>query len=466
MSDREKLRAAEAALRAGEARAAQDPQRPAYHFLPPANWINDPNGTIHYGGEYHLFYQLNPYKDDWGPMHWGHARSKDLVYWEHLPVALAPSHEKGEHGVWSGCARINRLGQPMIFYTSANLPNEEDKGHNFSQWCAIGDDEMLNWNKLEGNPLLSIESHGTPEFSKEWRDPFIFEAEGRTFMTIGMCGVGMPIYEAVDDAFLDWRYRGLMHDGNPECPNFFEIDGKWCLLTSPYEQVRYAIGDFDAENYRFTPEIEGVFDHGDPNHSLYYATNHCYAPDGRSIIFGWIRGWKPGRGWNGCHALPRKLRIAADGTPRQLPVKEVKKLRGDKTRPADLRLDDERRVLDFEYGDQFEMKLRLRANSAAKFGLRLRADEGPESGVMLYLDADGLHLDQLLIPLDDRDRAEPVRLRFFVDRSVIELFVNDGKHVASRVFERLPEGKRIELFAEGGAACFEKIKIWHMRPIW
>src|SRR5580765_20545 len=99
-------------------RAEADPTRPVYHFRPPANWMNDPNGPIYHKGYYHMFYQHNPYGDKWGNMHWGHARSRDLVRWEHLPIALWPSKEAGEEHVFSGCALINDQGQPMIFYTS------------------------------------------------------------------------------------------------------------------------------------------------------------------------------------------------------------------------------------------------------------------------------------------------------------------------------------------------------------
>lgn len=94
-------------------KAEQDPYRPEYHFLPPAQWMNDPNGTIFYKGEFHVFYQHNPYGTSWGHMHWGHAKSKDLVHWEHLPIALAPSKEKGEKHCFSGCCIING-GTPTI----------------------------------------------------------------------------------------------------------------------------------------------------------------------------------------------------------------------------------------------------------------------------------------------------------------------------------------------------------------
>src|SRR3954466_7846509 len=107
--------------------AAGDPQRPHYHFGPPANWMNDPNGTIYANGYYHLFYQHNPYGDNWGHMHWGHARSRDLVHWQHLPIALWPSEELGEEHVFSGCATITEGSVPILFYTKVGPENDNKR---------------------------------------------------------------------------------------------------------------------------------------------------------------------------------------------------------------------------------------------------------------------------------------------------------------------------------------------------
>jgi beta-fructofuranosidase len=131
-------------------RAEADPTRPVYHFRPPAYWMNDPNGPIYHKGYYHMFYQHNPYGDQWGNMHWGHARSRDLVRWEHLPIALWPSKEVGEEHVFSGCALINNQGQPMIFYTS--IAQGKSAGEYAEQWAAIGDDSLIHWQNI--HPIL------------------------------------------------------------------------------------------------------------------------------------------------------------------------------------------------------------------------------------------------------------------------------------------------------------------------
>src|SRR6266481_901842 len=140
-------------LKAAE-RAAKDRTRPVFHLTSPANWINDPNAPIYYQGHYHLFYQHNPYGDDWGHMHWGHFKSKDLVHWEHMPIALAPSEDLGEEHCFSGCATVTKKGQVMLIYTSIGKRPPE-------QWAAVPeDDELSRWRKHPANPILTEKLHG------------------------------------------------------------------------------------------------------------------------------------------------------------------------------------------------------------------------------------------------------------------------------------------------------------------
>ncbi len=218
-------------------RAEADPERPAYHFHPPAQWNNDPNGTIQYKGWYHIFYQFNPYEAKWGHMHWGHARSRDLVNWEHLPIALWPSLEKGEEHVFSGAAIIGEGGRPVIFYTSIGKRDPE-------QWMAVPeDDELIRWKKHPANPVLTTKLHTTYKVH-EWRDPFLFRHAGGVYMVAGgnldpRGGYGeVQLYEARNRELTEWRHRGAIFRDpdrtvwNIECPNFFPLGGDSATATA------------------------------------------------------------------------------------------------------------------------------------------------------------------------------------------------------------------------------------------
>ncbi len=188
---RERLLArAQKSVDRGAEEVKADPNRPIFHSQPPANWNNDPNGTLFYKGYYHLFYQHNPFNDRWSWMHWGHMRSKDLVHWEHLPIALWPSLEKGEKHCFSGSAIVNRHGEPMLFYTSIGHDAPE-------QWVAIPkDDELIEWEKHPENPILSIGDH-KGETIVDWRDPQLIHEGDETFMVGGASGRFGRIHHAL-----------------------------------------------------------------------------------------------------------------------------------------------------------------------------------------------------------------------------------------------------------------------------
>ena len=183
----------------------KDPQRPVYHFLPLAFWMNDPNGPLLYQGEYHLFYQFNPFDDKWGNIHWGHAKSKDLVHWEHLPVALEPSKEKNETHCFSGDCVINE-GTPTIIYTSIG-PNKLPKD-GAEQWMALGDNGMANWTKFGENPIMTLDIHEGLNV-EDWRDPFIWK-EGEYWYAVLGGHLPKPIRPAVflykSDDLYNWQF--------------------------------------------------------------------------------------------------------------------------------------------------------------------------------------------------------------------------------------------------------------------
>jgi len=450
------------------ARAQADPARPVCHFRAPAQWMNDPNGTIYHDGWYHLFYQHNPYGDSWGSMHWGHARSRDLVYWEHLPIALWPSEEKGEGHCYSGCAATNRLAEPMLFYTS--VPPEKGR---HQQWAALGDADWINWRKHPANPLLALETHGGPEFEGDWRDPFVFRSHGRTFLAVGAklteADGGDPavaLYEATAPALARWSYRGILlrHPregvGFCECPNFFSVGGRWVLLTSTFAPVEYFVGDFDPETCAFKWQATGVIDHT----MQFYASNVLFGPAGRCILLGWVREFPEGQGWNGCLSLPRVLSIGADGRPVQKPLPELSALRGKHAGVADMHLAEESRTVEGLSAASLEALVEIEPGSAERFGVALALEGGQE---LARVSCEGGELDVAgaRFPFELRADEDALRVHLFLDRSVLDVFVNERECV-TRVLEHGDEEAGVQLFAEGGAARARSADVWELKPIW
>ncbi|NUN95280.1 MAG: glycoside hydrolase family 32 protein [Candidatus Omnitrophica bacterium] len=450
------------------ARAEADPQRPVFHFRPPARWMNDPNGTLFHGGFFHVFYQHNPFGDMWGHMHWGHARSKDLVHWEHLPIALWPSEEKGEGHCFSGCAAIDKSGKPFLLYTSVP-PKAEDRPH--EQWAAMGSDDLRTWEKHPGNPVITLDQSGAPRLGGAWRDPFVFRDAGRTFLVLG-ADLGeeavIPIYEAPDGDLSKWVYRGILYRRPKsevpffECPNFFQLGDKWVLFYSPYRPVEYAVGRFDREKLTFTPEQEGKLDASDQ----FYASNVAFGPSGECILFGWVRGFPEGRGWNGCLALPRVLTLSSDGRPIQRPVPALETLRGTPFSIRPMRLSSESKVLDGISGDRLEIRVSFRPESAAVFGVRLRRSEDGARGVNIGWSGGDLDIAGFRVPLEDWQRTDSVELEVYLDKSVLEVFVNGGETAITRVLSVPKTDLWGELYAEGGTVEVMSFEAHPLKSIW
>ena len=159
-----------------------DPAKPAWHFGPPACWMNDPNGGCWHDGWWHVFYQHNPDGEEWTNMHWGHARSRDLVHWEHLALALLPQLGADEKTCCSGCLAFAADGRPYILYTSSKT----DPAAALTQVLATpNDSEWRTWTQHVAEPFLALPTHDGPAFEGSWRDPFVFRTAGRTFLILG-----------------------------------------------------------------------------------------------------------------------------------------------------------------------------------------------------------------------------------------------------------------------------------------
>jgi len=460
---------ATAAVRAAAPRAQADPARPVFHVTAPAQWINDPNGPIFHKGYYHLFYQIHPYSDESGIKYWGHVRSRDLVKWEHLPIALAPSNDKGEEAIWSGCCTINGNGEPMIFYTS--IAQGKSAFDHAEQWAATSDDDLIRWRKSAANPVLSEALHGDKKIY-DWRDPFVFHEGKRTFLVTGghLAKEGQAavnIYEAENPTLTRWNYRGVLFQipGAPtaECPNFFKLGKQWVLFVSPYGKVQYFIGDFDEQTCRFTPRTQGLLDCG-PN---FYAPNTMLLSNGDRLVWGWVNGFPSGHGWNGCLSLPRRLSLYPEGQLRQAPAPQLSKLRGEPVTWRNLRCDNSDQTLQLKLPqtNTLEVLAEIELEKAKRVELEFKHDPGDPRPVSLSFDDGQLTVLDVKAACLLANGARKLKLRVFVDRSVLEVVGNDTVCI-TKVISLVDAKATLSIHSDGGPALFKLVKAWPMKTTW
>jgi len=438
-----------------------DSNRPAFHFTPPANWMNDPNGLIFFEGYFHLFYQHNPYSNVWGSIHWGHARSKDLVCWEHLPIALSPSIDKYEEHCFSGCGYIRNDKNPILFYTSIGnrLPQ---------QWAAIpNDDQLMDWQKSNENPILKMKNHNG-QIIEDWRDPFIFDEADNTYMVIGGHPINKPgstmIYKALNSELTNWKYLGILFQGteeNWECPNFFKINNKFILMYSPHGKVKFYSGNLDLDKVRFIPEYHGVIDFGPT--CDYYAPNTLQMENGRRITFGWIKGFKSKHGWQGAVSLPRDLSLDKEGRLIQNPIPELEKLCKNKTVLNNLQLRKSRIIKEISY-PQFKLKASFGLEGTQFIGFRFNKESGNPYEIRLSPLQLSFGHDHIKIGSPNCDKI--LNMQLFFDRTIIEIFINNGLLCATKVIYPDKNNINFEIFCVEEIIEIELLEICEMNSIW
>jgi sucrose-6-phosphate hydrolase SacC (GH32 family) len=464
---KELLERAEASVRKAAQRVRADRDRPVYHLLPPGQWLNDPNGPVFYKGWYHLFYQHNPYGDAWGHMHWGHWRSRDLVHWEQLPIALWPSRSRGEEHVFSGCAVRPARGKLMLFYTSIGKRLPE-------QWAAVPeDDQLLRWKKHPANPILTEKLHGRVKVH-EWRDPFVFHHDRKTYMVLGgnlNASKGgravVNVYRAENVDLTRWKYLGVLFQHpdkdvkNIECPNFFQLGKKWVLIVSQGKPVHYFTGSLDAKAMKFRAEHRGVMDWGD-----YYAPNCLKDAKGRRILWGWVQGFKAGRGWNGCLTLPRVQTVGKGGQLLQQPAPELAKLRGKALYSrAQIKLADSSLVLKGVAGDTLEIEAEFIPGTAKHYGLKVRHSPDGKQAFSIAYDGKQLEVAGSKFPVAAPEKGQGFKVRVFLDRSVLEVYTPAGGCVTQVIYPG-HNHRGVEVFAQGGTVTVKNLTLWPMESIW
>lgn len=467
--------------------AVPDRHRPGFHFLPPQNWMNDPNGLIQWQGRLHLFYQYNPHGPFHGSIHWGHAVSDDLVHWSDLPVALAPTPGGPDaDGCWSGCA-VDDGGVPTLIYTGV---------HPQVVCLATSQDGLLTWDKPSDNPIISgPPAEIAPYANGQFRDPFVWRDNGRWHMVIGskIEGQGGVVLRYRSDDLRSWTYCGILYQGDAsqvepfrlgticECPNFIVLDGQPVLIISAQPEngeLWYPVaitGACDAE--RFTPQSSRILVHG----SSFYAPQITRLADGRVIMIGWLKEERPQAeanqaGWSGVMSLPLVLSARADGKIGLEPVEELAQLRREHWHVEDLRLGlDADLAPEPVAGAGLEVEAVFELEGPAVFGFAFgQRSSGAGEASLIYDSArEILAFERPHDPADavthascEPDAAGQIRIRVFLDRSVLEAFVNGHLGLAGRMYPDNLEGLGVRLIVRSGHVRLKALDIWRLSPIW
>ena len=470
------------------AQAAAGKYRLSYHVMPPSGWMNDPNGFIQYKGTYHLFYQYWPYGPEWGPMHWGHATSSDLLRWEHMEPALVPTEpyeSKGGFegfGCFSGSAIIDDDGNLALLYTG----HVDGRDPVECQNLAISADGT-SFQKSSANPvILGPAPDGGPEF----RDPKFFLYCDRVFTVIGSTkeGVGRALlFETNLSDLTKWQYRGVLAEATGlqgtmwECPDIFSLEDSHVLVVSPMQgkinsKPIALIGAFDESTLKFTASKEQILDNGVD----FYAPQTLVDSQGRRILIGWMQQWHQknvtaSEGWSGAMTLPRELTIRS-GRVCQFPVEETKSLRGKETELAcDTILARDTKIgMDIDPRSEIHLRAKVRAGRGFCVALLTSADGSEKTTFTIDTANQRVTCDRSLSGQGEATSSTApliahqgdVTLDFFVDSSSIELFINEGTSVlTNRVF---PEGgdARLEIGAIGGSdVLIETATAWGLEQV-
>jgi sucrose-6-phosphate hydrolase SacC (GH32 family) len=445
-----------------------DPHRPGYHFVIPEGQAMpfDPNGAIHWKGRYHLFYI---FQDKRGH-NWGHVSSTDLFHWRHHPTGLTS-------GMFSGNCFINKEGCPTMCY------------HQVGQGNAMAvalDDDLNEWKKLESNPITPKTQPGDPNHDKyrSW-DPYGW-LENDTYYAI--FGGERPAIAKAPSLAGEWKYVGdLMANTVPgvsinedvSCADFFKLgDRRMLLCISHRLGCRYYLGDWKGEQF-----------HPTFHEKMSWVDNSFFAPEsllddrGRRIMWAWIfdsPGFKmrTDYGWSGTMSLPRVLSLGADGTLRMNPPEEIERLRYNGKKRADLTVaaGSELALQGIE-GNSLELDLEINATEAKQYGVKVCCSPDGEEQTVVYYDAAErkLKVDTTKSSLSDGPKtveagpfelqpSELLKLRVFVDKSVVEVFANGRQAVMRRIYPSRADSVGVRLFSNGGPATVATLDAWEMMP--
>lgn len=445
-----------------------DPHRPGYHFVAPEGraFPFDPNGCIYWKGRYHLFYI---FQDERGH-NWGHVSSTDLFHWRHHPTGLVS-------GMFSGNCFLNKEGRPTICYHQVNQGNA---------MAVALDDELNTWKKLPTNPITP-ETQPGDAFHEKYRswDPYAW-LEGDTYYAI-FGGKRAAIVKSKSLAG-PWSYvgdllantvKGVSIDEDVSCADLFKLGNTHVLLCISHDLgARYYLGEW--KNEQFHPKFHEKMSWVD--HS-FFAPESLLDDKGRRIMWSWLLD-RPGfltrmdHGWSGTMSLPRVLTLGKDGTLHMDVPEEIESLRynGRERTALGVAPDSDLRVAGVS-GNSMELAIEMTAPGARQFGVKVLCSAGNEEETRVYYDAVAgkLAVDTTKSSLKEEPKSieagplvlgpgEPLRLRVFVDKSVVEVFANGRQAVMRRVYPSRRDATAVVLFSHGGAAQVRSLRAWDMMP--
>ncbi|MFA9455303.1 glycoside hydrolase family 32 protein [Halalkalibacter sp. AB-rgal2] len=477
--------------------------RPQFHFSPRKHWMNDPNGLVFYKGEYHLFYQYYPGGNTWGPMHWGHAKSNDMVKWQHCSIALEPD-ELGM--IFSGSVVVDWHDTSGFFNGGEGLVaifTHSNEGVQ-TQSIAYSLDEGQSWTKYENNPVIPN------EHIKDFRDPKVFWHEvTQKWIMVLAAGQKVMLYGSTN--LRKWTFLSEFgesegaHGGVWECPDLFSLpvngdllNQKWILqvdigsgAVAGGSGAQYFVGEFDGTTFKNVNEPEKTLwlDFGKD----FYATqsfSDIPIEDGRRIWLAWMSNWEyanevPTSPWRSAMTIPREVELkqTANGDIKlhQHPIHELKKLRQEKFKMNNRVVNGEMNVLKDQKEEVFELIAEVENLSAEEFGFELRKSSKKKEGTIvgynllankLFIDREnsgdvsfseqfkGKHVATIEKSLNK------VKFHIFIDKSSIELFFQEGEVVLTDLIFPDDDSQELAFYIKGGEVTILNLEVYALKSVW
>jgi fructan beta-fructosidase len=475
--------------------------RPQFHFSPPEQWMNDPNGLIYFEGEYHLFYQHNPDASFMGAIHWGHAVSDDLINWTYLPIALAPDDSLGliysgsavvDHDNSSGLCPTDAPSCMIAVYTHSGGDDGTQK-----QSLAVADKTAREFTPYSGNPVLA-----NPGI-EHYRDPKVFWHEPtQNWIMVLAAGDRVKIYGSPD--LLQWQHLSDFGPGQGagssiwECPDLFELpvanqpgETRWVMQVDMFSgAINGGSGDVDGERF-FNENSTATVLWIDYGRDFYAAQSWANIPeqDGRTILLAWMDNWDyaltlPTEPWRGAMTVPRELtleNIERQGIRLlQNPIVELQQLRlGQIYRAQNQIISGEILLPESITGKTLELEAVFEPGNALEFGLLVRIGEDEctvigydVAGEQLFVDRTASGLSDFSSGFAGRHDAPlsvtegRVIIRILLDWSSIEVFGNNGNVTITDLIFPDPESNGLGVYSSGGDATLVSLKVYSLETIW